>query len=200
MQRRGSRRRIQATIFEHDVGRAKQFAGSEAAARTLFAAHLEQIGEVVVEQQGQVECRRPVAVILQTDPLIGGSAPQEDGAHDVQHVLLQDDTAIAIDVGIGEVDGQRRIVIAQVGAQQQRLHRIQHQFEAGEITGVGVEQAVRSAGGCADIAVTVEHGECVVMLERAARSRRRPGHRDIERRFRNQFDGRDRLDVGYHFG
>ena len=57
-------------------------------------------------------------MVLQTDPLIGGAAPQEDGADDMQHVLLQYDPAVAIDVGIGEIDRQSRIVVAQIGAEQ----------------------------------------------------------------------------------
>ena len=78
-------------IFERDIGGAEQLAGADAAARALLAAHLEQIGEIVVEQERQIEAGRPVAMVLHADALIGGAAPQEDGAHDVQHVLLQDD-------------------------------------------------------------------------------------------------------------
>ena len=135
---------VEPAIFERNVGRPEQLAGADAAARALLAAHLEQIGEIIVEQQRQVEARGRLAVILQADALIGGAAPQEDRAHDVQHVLLQHDAAVAVDVGIGEIDGQRRIVVAQIGAEQQRLHVVQHQFEPREIAGVGVEQAVRA--------------------------------------------------------
>ena len=92
------------------------------------------------------------------------------------------------------------IVVAQVRTEQQRLHIVQHQFEPGEITGVGIEQAVRAAGGRADVAVAVEHDESIVMLERAPRPRRGPGHRNVERRFRNRFDGPRRDHLGYDFG
>ena len=61
--------------------------------------------------------RRPLAVILQSYPLVGGAAPQKDRAHDVQRVLLQHQSTVAVHVGIGEIDGQGRIVIAQVGAE-----------------------------------------------------------------------------------
>ena len=189
MQRGRARLAVEALIFEHHVGRTEQLAGADAPARALFAAHLEQIGKIIVEQQRQIEARGPVAVVLQADPLIGRSAPEKDRAHDMQHVLLQHDPALAIDVGIGEIDRQRRIVVAQVRAEQQRLHLVQHELEPGEIAGIGVEQPVRSAGGRADIAMAVEHDEGVVVLERAPRPRRGPGHRNVERRFRDHFDG-----------
>ena len=191
MQRGGARPAVEPAIFQRHVGRAEQLAGAHAPARPALAAHLEQIGEIIVEQQRQIETRRPVAVVLQADPLVGRAAPQEDRAHDVQHVLLQHHPAIAVDVGIGEVDGQRRIVVAQIGAEQQRLDVVEHHFEPGEIARIGIEQAVGTAGGSADIAMAVEHDEGVVMLERAARPRRRPRHRNIERRFRDLLGGLD---------
>jgi len=123
----------------------EQSGGADAAARAPFAAHLEQIGEVVVEQQRQVEARRPVAMVLHADPLIGRSPPQEDRAHDVQHVLRQHDPAAAIDVGIGEIYRQRGIVVTQIRTQQQRLHLVEHEFEPGKIAGVRVEQAIGSS-------------------------------------------------------
>ena len=127
-------------------------------------------------------------MILQADPLIGGSAPQKDRADNVQHVLLQHDALVTIDVGIGEIDRQRRVIIAQIRSEQQRLDAVQHQFKPREIAGVGVEQTIGPAGGGADVAVTVQHDEGVVMLECAARPCRGPGHRNVERRFLDDFD------------
>jgi len=58
---------IEPPVFQQDVCRTQQFAGADAPARALFAAHLEQIGEVVVEQQRQLEARRPVAMVLHAE-------------------------------------------------------------------------------------------------------------------------------------
>src|SRR5262245_31503051 len=55
-----------------------------------------------------------------------------------------------------------------------------------EKTRVAVKQPVRPAGGGADIAMAVEHDEGVVVLERAARSRRRTRRWNIERRLGNR--------------
>src|SRR3979411_1259382 len=65
MQRGAAQLAIEPVIFEHNVGGTKQFAGADAPSRTLFAAHLEQIGEVTVEQQRQVEASPPVTIILE---------------------------------------------------------------------------------------------------------------------------------------
>ncbi len=200
MQRGTARFIVQSSVFEHDVGRAQQFARADAPARTLFAAHLEQIGEVIVEQQRQIETRRAVAMVLHADPLVRRSAPQEEGAHDVQHVLLQHDPAIAIDVRVGEIDRQCRIVVAHVRAEQQRLDLVQHEFQSGEIAGVGVEQSIRPAGGSADVAMAVEYDEGVIMLERTPRPCRGPGHRNVERRFLDLFDDPGGHDLGNDFG
>ena len=113
-------------------------------------------------------------MVLHADALIGRAAPEEDRAHDVQQVLLQHQAALAIDVGIGEIDGQGRIVVAQIGAEQQRLEIVEHELEPRKIARVGIKQAVRPAGGGADVAMAVEHDKGVVVLERATRPRGGP--------------------------
>jgi hypothetical protein len=195
MQCSAARLAIQTVIFKCCVGRAEQFAGSDAPAWAFLAAHCEQVCKVVVEPPRQVEARGTFAVVLHADALIGGAAPPEDRAYDVQHVFLQHDPALTIHIGLGEIDGQRGIVIAQARAGQQRLHFVQRQFEPGEIAGVGVEKTIGSAGGRTDVAMAVEHHERVVMFERTARASGGPGHRCGEWRFRDVFD-----DLGLQLG
>ena len=64
MQRRATPFAIEPIVFEHHIGGTKQLAGADAPARTPFAPHFEQIGEVIVEQQCQIEARRPVSMVL----------------------------------------------------------------------------------------------------------------------------------------
>ena len=52
----------------------------------------------------------------------------------------------------------------------------------GQETRVAVEETVRSAGRRTDVAVAVEDGEGIVVLERQSRPRRGSGRRDVERR------------------
>ena len=96
---------VEPGVFQHDIGGTEQAAGAHSPARPALAAHLEQIGEIIIEQQREIEARLPVAVILQGDALVGRAAPQKDRAHDVQRVLLQRQPAVAVDVGIGQIDG-----------------------------------------------------------------------------------------------
>ena len=112
---------------------------------------------------------RPVAVIAHAKPLIGGVAPHEDGAQQVQRVLLQDHALICEYVRVGQVDDQRGVVVAQVRAQLQRLRVIHHELQPRQKPGVAVEHSVTASGGCAHVAKVVEDNEGVVVLERAPR-------------------------------
>ena len=143
----------------------------------MQAAHLEQIGEIAVEMQDDLQRERPVAVITHGEALIGAAVPEEHRARDMHDVLLQYDLragAIVV-VGIGEIDGEQRVVVARVRAEQQRLRPIQAQFEMGEKARIGVIEPIRSTRGRADIAEIVGDDECITVLERAARTRSRRG-------------------------
>ena len=189
---------VEALIAQHGGGGARHLAVDGAAALAPQAADLEQVGEVAVEQHGQAQIDRTFAVVLDRQPLIGRVAPEKNRAHDVQGVLRQHQVIVEIHVGIGQIDRQQRVVVAQVGAEQQRLHPVEQQLEMREKTRVAVEQAVGAAGRRADVAVAVEHDEGVVVLERTARPRGRTRRWNIERRLRNcverQFRERDALD------
>src|ERR1700743_915828 len=104
-------------------------------------------------------------MVLDANALIGRTAPQKYRPHDMEYVLLQDETSVAIDIGVAEIDGQRGIIVPQIGPKQQRLDIGQEKFQPRDIAGISIEQTVRTAGRSADIAVTVEHDERVVMLE-----------------------------------
>ena len=65
---------------------------------------------------------------------------------------------------------------------------LMQQFQPRQIARVGMKHAVGPAGGGADVAMAVEHGEGIAMLERAARPRRGTGRRNVERSFRNRVD------------
>src|SRR6185437_10288151 len=70
MQRGAARLAVEPLIIERNIDRTNQLAGTGASSRTLFAAHFEQIGEIIVEQQRHVEARGGFSVILQPDALI----------------------------------------------------------------------------------------------------------------------------------
>src|SRR5262249_57521466 len=99
------------------------------------AADVEDIGEVVVEHKRQGEVDR-APVVLQCNPLVERIVVEKDRAHDVHGVLRQNETLLGIKIRIGEVNDERRIVIARVGAQQQGLHPVDQQFKVGQEPGV----------------------------------------------------------------
>src|SRR5262245_171696 len=110
----------------------------------------------------------------------------------MQRVLRQGKMLIDVDVGIGEVDREHGIVVTHVRAEQQELHAVEQKLETREKARVGMKDAVGSAGRGADVAVAVEHGEAVAMLQRSARPRRRAGRRDVEGNFWNRIDEQSR--------
>ncbi len=76
-----------------------------------------------------------------------------------------------------------RIVVANVGAQQQRLLPIDGQFETRQIPCVVIEDTVGFTQRCTDIAMVIDHRKRIVVLKRAMRARRLRRRRNIERRF-----------------
>src|SRR5205814_1918341 len=81
----------------------------------------------------------------------------ENRAKDMDRVLRQNQVIVEINIRIREVDRQRRIVIANVRSEQQRLHAVEQQFKLGDVSRVAVKQPIGPAGGGADIAVAVDH-------------------------------------------
>ncbi len=158
-QRGLSQLRIEALIAQKHGGRLDRAATGDAAAVPPQAANLEQVGEVAVEQHGQAQIDRMVAMVADRQSLIGRVAPEKDRPHHVQGVLRQHEVIVEIHIRIGQIHGQQRVVVAHVRAQQQGLHPVDEELEMGEETRVAMKQAVGPAGGSADIAVAVEHDE-----------------------------------------
>ena len=80
-------------------------------------------------------------------------------------------------VRIGQVGGQNRIVIGDIGAQEQGRHAIEAELEAGEEAGIAMKETVRAIGGGPDISMAIEHGKAIAVLERSLRPGRRRGFR-----------------------
>src|SRR5262249_27589836 len=110
----------------------------------------------------------------------------------MQRVLRQGEMLVDVDVWIGEVDREHGIIVAHVRAQQQELHAVEQKLETREETRVGMKDAVGSADRGTDVAVAVEHGEAVAVLQRSARPRRGAGRRDVEGNFWNRIDEQGR--------
>ena len=148
------------------------------------AAHLENIGKVVVEGEREQEAHPLVAEIPYRKAVKQRGAPDEDRPRHVQHVFVQDDVLVVIDIGVCEIDGEDAVVVGEVRAEQERLKPVDQQLEMRQVTGIATEQAVRPARRRADVAMAVEHHEAVVLLHGEPRPCRWLGRRDIERNVR----------------
>jgi hypothetical protein len=159
---------VEPSIVQYSLGRAGRAGGGCATMLALETAHLEKIGEIAVEIDHEPQLGDTVGMIADRQPLIGHVPPQKHRAHHVQRVLPNQDLAAGAKIWIGQVDRQHGVVVAHTEAQQQRLIAIQRNPQIRKKPGVVVKQAVRSAGGCADVAVAVHHREGVTVFERAA--------------------------------
>jgi HSP20 family molecular chaperone IbpA len=63
-------------------------------------------------------------------------------------------------------------------------------LQAGEVTGILVENSIYPASGYSDVAVRIEHSEGVAVLQRAPRAHRETCCRDIEGLLLRSLDGR----------
>ena len=68
-------------------------------------------------------------------------------------------------VGIGEIAGQQRVVVAHRRAEQHRLGAVDGEHELREMAGVAVEHAFGTAGASGDVAAAVENCECVAVFQ-----------------------------------
>ena len=134
-------------------------------------------------------------MVLHAQALIGGTVQKKKRAHDVQHVFRLHEFLILIDVGIGQVDSEDGVVVADIRAQQQRLLAVEQHFQVREIARVAKENAVGPARRCPDIGMAVEHGEAIALLEGAAGPSGGSCSRNVEGSFRNLLDRRCGRDV-----
>src|SRR5262249_39230306 len=138
-------------------------------------AYLEQVREIIAEADREVDDERSIAVILHSEPLIGGRLPEKCGADDVKRVLFKDDPLVLVDIRIGQIDAEDGIVVADTRAQQQGCRSLHAQLEIREKSGIAMEQPVRAPSTGANVAVAVEHDEGVAVLENPARPRSQCG-------------------------
>ena len=181
---------VETVVAQHELLGPRHLGEAGPAPGALEAPHLEQVGKIIAKGEAELKCNRPSAVIADAQSLIGRILPEKDRADDMQGVLFQNDPVVTVDIGIGQVDAQDGVVVAQVGAEQEWRHAVELQFEAGEEARVAAEQPVRSADRGADVAVAVEHGKAVAALQRPAWPGGRGRGRNVERRFQCQVDKR----------
>ncbi len=94
------------------------------------------------------------------------SIPEEARSAQVDEVVAEDKPFLVVEeVGIGEIAGERRVVVTQCRRQQHRPLAIDRQVKMREISGIAMKQAFRAAwsGNC--VAIVIKGGEGIAVLE-----------------------------------
>ena len=134
----------------------------------LVAAHFEKIGEIGGETDGQPEATRNNIEIAHRNAFETGGLPQKAHAPDLHDVMLQRQFAGRIvKIRIGQIEGQRGVVVAGRRTQQDGPAAVDLETEAGQIARIVEENALGTIGAIAGVAIMVEQAKDVAMLERA---------------------------------
>ncbi len=132
------------------------------------AADLEQVGKVCCECDLDANVLRPLVIIFDGQPLVAVCHPQEARPAQMDEVMLQDEPALAVEeVGIGQVAGERCVVVAQCRRQQHRALPVDRQVEVRKIARIAVEEAFRTSRAGERVAVVIEDGEGIAVLQGA---------------------------------
>ena len=132
-----------------------------------MAAKLENIGEVRREVEHELEDLRAGAEAANAEPLIARAGPEKLRADNLDRVSRKLEFAAREKIGVGQIRRQQRIIVLDIGAEQERPLSVDQDAQIGEEAGVLVKEPFRAAAAGGDVAVMVEHGECIVMLERS---------------------------------
>lgn len=192
---------VETRITEHHPVRSELRRVLLAAAGAPRTAHLEQIGEIGFE--GDLERDMPTAfvVVPHDEALEAGRLPEEARATHMNEVVLELEPTVVIEIGIGEIAGQGRIVVPHRRGQQHRAPSFDRQVEMRQVPGIAVEDALRAAGSRECVAVVVEDGEAVAMLQGPRPAfLKRGGGGDEELELMGRFASHRRGCVRYGFG
>ena len=175
---------VEAVVGEDDRCRARAPPPTmRPRAGAPVAAHLEQIGEIGLEQQGEADRHARACRSCAPRGARRHNACQMNLARTMWIVSRGRSQAAGRieEVGIGQIDGQQRIVVLDDRAEQQRPAVVDQQLQAGQEARVLVIEPLGAALAGHDVAVVVEHAEGVAVLEGARPPLlQRRGRRDVE--------------------
>jgi hypothetical protein len=110
---------VQPGVGQHDAVRGDDCRMMHARRLALGAAHFEKIGEIGGEMNRQPDAARRDVEIAHSHVLETGGIPQEAHAPDLHDVMLQRQFALGIvKIRIGQIEGQRGVVVARRRTQQ----------------------------------------------------------------------------------
>ena len=162
-----ARNAIERPVDEGDFRRPALLGDDRAAPAARVAADLEQVGEVGAEFEREPHSHGLVGVVGDGEELVAARLPQELGARHVESVLREHQPVALEQVRVGQVDVEREVVGLDRGAQDERPVAFEREEQARQEAGIEVEQPRGAVLDLDHVAELVEHGEAVVVLERA---------------------------------
>ena len=85
----------------------------------------------------------------------------------MQKVVFEDQRSRRVEqILVGEVAGERRVVVAQGGGEQERTLALDREIEAGQVARVAMEQACGAARTGKRVPIVIEDSERVSILKR----------------------------------
>src|SRR5689334_3333313 len=108
------------------------------------------------------------AIVANTQPFVASALPKELGAEKVQRAARQNDLVPVMNVGVGQVHGQQRVVFLYRGAKKERPFGPELEHKYGQESRALVEQALLAQADLADVAVGIEDGKRLALFEDAA--------------------------------
>ena len=156
---------VQAEVAEHQRRGVALHLGALAAPLALHAAQLEHVDEVGIEPQLDLELHRVDAMVREAHLLVAGTVPQQLAPQHVHAALAQRDAAVALQIGVHQLDGQRAAVFLHRGVQVQRTRAVEQQLRVRQEARVLKVQPLLPALPRQDVAIAVEQREQVVALQ-----------------------------------
>ena len=131
----------------------------------LGAANFEDVGEVRLEPKCQRHVEPLESVVGDVQTLGQRRRLDHAGPGQVQQAPRHQHLVALDHVGVGQIGREHRVVVADRRAEEQRRARAQAQLEPRQEAGAAVIQPVLAAWRRHDVAVEVEDGKAVLVLQ-----------------------------------
>src|SRR4029079_2184460 len=99
---------VESTVEISQRAEINYFAIEETTLPANRPSHLEQVGKVAAKLQCKIKHHRHDSMITNSDALMGRFIPDEDGADNVNRVLLEIHMTINHEIWVGKIDGEQK--------------------------------------------------------------------------------------------
>ncbi|MBB2754610.1 UNVERIFIED_ORG: hypothetical protein GGI57_005345 [Rhizobium aethiopicum] len=130
------------------------------------AACFEQIGKVSRKSDFDPKALGLFVVVSDSQSLMAAAIPQEARSAHMNEIVAEKKLSTLVEqIGVRKIAGEHRIVVAQRRRQEHRPSAIDRQMQMRQVPRIAMEDAVRTFWSREKIAVMVENGEGVSVLE-----------------------------------